>query len=101
MRFGESVYIIMCCELSSSTGKKFQQLCHKFQADFDVSSRSRKELFKLADIAKSYKPKFTAANFFVVRKGTILGIIHIATTYLIVIIQFNSKGHEKNVKDTA
>ncbi|KAJ8948617.1 hypothetical protein NQ314_008380 [Rhamnusium bicolor] len=72
----------------SSTGKEMSQLCHKLQGNFDVDSKVRKELFKLADIARSYEPEFTAANFFVINKGTILGIINIATTYLIVLIQF-------------
>ncbi|KAJ8941398.1 hypothetical protein NQ314_010398 [Rhamnusium bicolor] len=87
---GGAIYIVLCCDYASIEGMKTIRLCYKLQEKFEVFSNSREELLKLAYLAKSYSPKFSAANFFVVEKNTILGIISIATTYLIVVIQFNS-----------
>ncbi|KAJ8948040.1 hypothetical protein NQ318_003374 [Aromia moschata] len=88
----ESLYIIMCCERATVAGNRMKQLCHKLQEDFGDNSSPRKELFKLAQLVENFKPKFTAANFFVINQSTILDIINIATTYLIVVIQFCSAG---------
>nr|CAI5837389.1 unnamed protein product [Callosobruchus analis] len=93
---GESAYIILCCESATAAGNKVEKTCHKLQENFELTSKAREELFRLAEITKSFAPKFTAANFFVINKGTILGIINIATTYLIVIIQFNDSVKHKS-----
>ncbi|KAJ8948039.1 hypothetical protein NQ318_003373 [Aromia moschata] len=62
----ESAFVIMCCEKASAAGRKTKELCYKIQDDFDTESKQRKELFKLAEVLETYKPKFTAANFFVI-----------------------------------
>ncbi|KAJ8973220.1 hypothetical protein NQ317_005698 [Molorchus minor] len=85
---GEAVYLVWCCQAATTAGKEIVPLCNKLQENFGPDSRARDELFKLAYVAKTYEPTFTAANFFVINKGTILQLFNVATTYLIVIIQF-------------
>ncbi|KAG5876270.1 hypothetical protein JTB14_013007 [Gonioctena quinquepunctata] len=83
----ESLMIILSCEAASSAGRNIEKECFKLQERLEMNSRSREELFKLSRIARSCNPNFTAANFFVINKSTILRIINLVTTYSIVMIQ--------------
>ncbi|KAJ8919612.1 hypothetical protein NQ315_002234 [Exocentrus adspersus] len=89
LSMGGAIYIILCCDYASSQGAKIVRLSYKLEENFVPSSDCRLELLRLANFAQIYRPKFLAANFFVIERSTILGIISIATTYLIVVIQFN------------
>nr|UTN00891.1 gustatory receptor [Semanotus bifasciatus] len=86
---GESAYLIYCCQSAALAGKKMVKICIKLQGDFEAESTVRNELFRLADVARTYEPRFTAANFFVITKGTMLVLIDVAASYLVVIVQFN------------
>ncbi|CAH2000949.1 unnamed protein product [Acanthoscelides obtectus] len=85
----ETVLIILCCDKTSSSGAKIEKTCYKLQDRFGLDSRPRKEFLLLANVIRSHKPVFTAANYFVINRGTILEIIHIVSTYVIVIIKCN------------
>ncbi|XP_074026196.1 uncharacterized protein [Leptinotarsa decemlineata] len=89
--FAGSMLIILSCDAASSAGGNIQRDCYELQERLHIDSRSREELFKLSKIVKSYYPRFTAANLFVIRRSTILRIINIVTAYIIVMIQLREK----------
>lgn len=86
--FAETIYIIISCESSSLASRKIKLVCHKLQEDVHIKSSARDEFFKLAAVVSAFSPKLTAANFFIINRGTLLGIVNLSTTYLLVIIQF-------------
>uniref|UniRef100_A0A6P7F0B0 Uncharacterized protein LOC114324967 n=1 Tax=Diabrotica virgifera virgifera TaxID=50390 RepID=A0A6P7F0B0_DIAVI len=93
--FAEASYITVCCESASHANRKIRIICYKLQEYVRPDSSSREEFFKLAYIASTLSPKLTAANFFIISRGTILGIINITTTYLLVILQFYVTNHSE------
>jgi gustatory receptor len=65
-------------------------LCYKIQKDFLDDSKERKELMLLAREISDSGARFTAADFFEINRSTFFGILSVTTTYLIILIQFNT-----------
>ncbi|XP_049820841.1 gustatory and pheromone receptor 32a-like [Aethina tumida] len=86
---GVSVLIIQSHKAKSSA-KKIVQTSLRLQHHLPQYSPTREELFRLCEKAAMFEPTFTAADFFVLDKSTILSILSTITTYFIVVVQFNN-----------
>ncbi|XP_044254770.1 gustatory receptor 68a-like [Tribolium madens] len=84
------VFVIMTCDSAASSCKKISSVCYKLQEDFDDNSRERRELILFAKEILDNPVKFTASDFFEINRSTFFGIISVTTTYLIILIQFNT-----------
>lgn len=63
--------------------------CYKLEDEFAIGSKERKELLQLAKLSRINTPYFSAAGFFNMDRTTLFGFLSVATTYVIIIIQFN------------
>lgn len=83
------------CSNAASTSKKLSFLCYKLQEKITEASQIP-TLLNLARELESNVATFSAAEFFEINNNTLFGILASATTYFIIIIQFNSAVAVKN-----
>lgn len=77
------------CSNATAASKKLSFLCYKLQEKVKEVSQLT-VVVNLARELKSNVATFSAADFFEINNNTLFGILASATTYFIIIIQFNN-----------
>lgn len=75
--------------MTTSQAHAITEACYKLEDECPIDSRERKELLQLARLSRNKVPYFTAADFFNIDRTTLFAFLSVATTYAIIIIQFN------------
>ncbi|KAJ8947992.1 hypothetical protein NQ314_008508 [Rhamnusium bicolor] len=86
----EPVMIIFSCDLAIKEIHKLLTNCYRVEEMLPLNSKEKEELRSLRSLIKDKRPSFTAAEFFQIKRSTLLSIFATTTTYFIIIIQFNS-----------
>lgn len=81
--------IIISCDVTTCETKKVIKLASAIQEDLPLMSLERKEMLNLIMLVRNINPHYTAADFFKVNRTTLFGLLSVATTNFIIIIQFN------------
>uniref|UniRef100_A0A6P7FXZ6 Uncharacterized protein LOC114335415 isoform X2 n=1 Tax=Diabrotica virgifera virgifera TaxID=50390 RepID=A0A6P7FXZ6_DIAVI len=89
---GAAIFAIMCCDLAAREAKNLTTVCYTLLNE-SVTNQKNAEctqmLLQLIDYTKSVPAKFTAADFYEIKRTTILQILGIAMTYFVVVVQFD------------
>lgn len=85
----EPVLIIFACDAAAQESNNLSIKCYQLQQNFPMVLKENEELEKLQNLIKKKGPKFTAANFFEIKRSTLLSLISTTTTYMIVVLQLN------------
>ncbi|XP_018568112.1 uncharacterized protein LOC108908248 [Anoplophora glabripennis] len=83
------ILITFACDSVVREANKLLKMCYNMQVHLPLLAREKEELDRLTNLIHNNGPKFTAANFFEIKRSTLLSIIATTTTYMIVILQFN------------
>lgn len=84
------IVVISLCDGIRQILEKLKQICYTYQGHYLKFPMIRSEIFILANCAKFCKPRFSAAGFFFINKGTLITMIGATASYVIIIIQFNT-----------
>ncbi|XP_018566973.1 uncharacterized protein LOC108907400 [Anoplophora glabripennis] len=84
-----AIILIACCDSVTQESDKLLSLCYKIEDDLPPFSMEREEIQKLRERIGNKRVSFKAAEFFEIRRPTILALLATTTTYTIVILQFN------------
>lgn len=87
----QTVVIVISCDITLQKANEIVEICYDLQETLPTYSKEREEVFKLLEFVMSRKPKYSAADFFVVNRKTLFSVLYVATTYIIVIIQFREE----------
>ncbi|XP_074037524.1 nose resistant to fluoxetine protein 6 isoform X3 [Leptinotarsa decemlineata] len=88
------VYSFLCFDDTSRAAKKITRICNDVQENnfiFFHESRAKRELERLVSVTRHCPIQFVAANFFKMKRRTILRLMSIISTYLIVLLEFDEK----------
>lgn len=80
----------MSCDVIEKSSTKTIKICYNY---YDGSSKDDviyDDLFAVAKFLEGIKPVFTAAGFYSINRGTIVKVFSALTTYMIIILQFNT-----------
>lgn len=85
----EVTTIVMSCESVSMEAAKIVSVCLEVQEKMPTPSWERKEIYKLLTVTSTKTGLYTAANYFVLFRGTLFSLLSVTTTYFIIMVQFN------------
>ncbi|CAH1236481.1 unnamed protein product [Diabrotica balteata] len=91
-RGGAAIFAIMCCDLAAREAKNLTTVCYNLLNESMTNQKNAEctqMLLQLIDYTKSVPAKFTAADFYEIKRTTILQILGIAMTYFVVVVQFD------------
>ncbi|CAG9835488.1 unnamed protein product [Diabrotica balteata] len=88
--------IIFSSDAVTLESQKIIDLAYKELRKRSTTKLQKEELKRLVVKVKYYVPSLTAAKFFKINRNTILGLISVATTYSIVIIQLGDSNFDVN-----
>lgn len=80
--------VIFGCYMVENEPKKIYRECCKHLESTELITTTKNDLFIFATIVNNDLPKFTAAGFFPLTRGTILSVLNATATYIIVSFQF-------------
>lgn len=83
------IAIVISCDRVAREAGRIVSVCHKIQEKLPQSSWERNEIFKLLTLVNSKKALYTAADYFIVSRSTLFGLLSVTTTYFIILVQFN------------
>lgn len=83
------------CSNAAAASKKLSFLCYKLQEEVTEVAQIP-AVINLARELEANVATFSAADFFEINNNTLFGILASATTYFIIIIQFNNAVAVKN-----
>lgn len=84
----------MSCDRVEKSGRKVTTTSYQKLLDLETSAL-KEELSLLAESTKQLAPKISAAGFFTLNQALLVSMFSSATTYVIIIIQFNLSSDTK------
>lgn len=81
--------MVISCDKVIMEAERIVNVCQEVQEILPSNSRERNEIFRLLVLVNAKRPIYSAANYFVVNRKALLGLLSVTTTYFIVMVQFN------------
>lgn len=78
----------MSCDGVVKEAEGIVDVCYKVQEGLLPCSAERLEISKFISLLNTQKIYYTAAGYFIINKGTLLGLLNVTTTYFIILVQF-------------
>ncbi|ENN73773.1 hypothetical protein D910_11830 [Dendroctonus ponderosae] len=80
--------IAFACDLVTLETEKLLNSCYQLQEEFDCKSHEYQQLQSFGSYISNNGIRFTAAEFFEIKRSTILSVIATSTTYFVALVQF-------------
>lgn len=85
----EPALVIFACDAAVQDANKLSKKCCIISDNLPMIFEEKEELGRLQKLIQDRRPEFTAANFFEIKRSTLLSVIATTTTYMIVVLQYN------------
>lgn len=79
--------LTLSCDRAVLEANQIIKVCTEIQ--INLNNFERKEVLNFIILTNMKKIGYTAAGYFVLNKGSLFALLSTATTYLIILIQFN------------
>jgi gustatory receptor len=87
-----TVIVIFMCDRVVQEAEKIVPLTYQLRWCYKNGTREEKqELYEFSNFVTENLPRFSAANFFLLQKSTVLSILSTVSTVIIIMIQFAGK----------
>lgn len=91
----ETVAIVISCDKTAEEASGVIGICERLQEQLPTRSKEREEIFRLLLVIETGKVRFSAAEYLRIDRSAIFSMLYVATTYLIIIIQFKQQYAQK------
>ncbi|CAG9771410.1 unnamed protein product [Ceutorhynchus assimilis] len=81
--------LALTCGMVTAEADKLRSTCYELQDKFDYRSHEYQVLDSFGIYIASTGIRFTAADFFEIKRSTILSVIATSATYFIALVQFS------------
>lgn len=85
----EVVSIVISCDCVTREAERIVGVCQRVQEDMTTYSWERREIFKFLLLVNTRKPLYSAADYFIINRSTLFGLLGVTTTYFIILVQFS------------